>query len=164
MKYFAFGSNMSLNRLRERVPSCEVVGTFRLLEHTLCFHKRGTDGSAKCDAYYTGKPCDVVYGVLYDIDSAEKKTLDIAEGLGHGYEEKWVSVLSPMQAVENAVTYYATHIDRSLFPFSWYKKHVLVGANEAELPIYYQQQIEAIVAIGDPDLERAARQLAIHGL
>ena len=39
VKYFAYGSNMSLVRLRERVPSAERLGVFILAEYQLRFHK-----------------------------------------------------------------------------------------------------------------------------
>jgi len=41
MKYFAYGSNMSLLRLRARVPSAERIGMFTLVEHALRFHTNG---------------------------------------------------------------------------------------------------------------------------
>jgi gamma-glutamylcyclotransferase len=53
MYYFAYGSNMSLSRLRERVPSAEAVGCFSLNGHDLRFHKLSKDGSGKCDAFFT---------------------------------------------------------------------------------------------------------------
>ena len=48
--YFAYGSNLHPERLRERVPSAESLGVARLEAHVLRFHKRGRDGSGKCDA------------------------------------------------------------------------------------------------------------------
>jgi hypothetical protein len=50
MQYFAYGSNMSLRRLRTRVPSAVKLGNATLFGHQLKFHKRSQDGSAKCDA------------------------------------------------------------------------------------------------------------------
>ena len=43
MHYFAYGSNMSVARLRMRTPSARKVGLFRLASHDLRFHKRGAD-------------------------------------------------------------------------------------------------------------------------
>ncbi len=48
MKYFAYGSNMSLARLKGRVPSAKRLGMFCLRNHQLAFHKISKkDGSAK---------------------------------------------------------------------------------------------------------------------
>ena len=85
LHYFAYGSNMSIARLRSRVPSARSLGCCRLEEHDLRFHKAGRDGSAKCDALHTGRKQDLVHGVLFRIDALERPALDMAEGLGHGY-------------------------------------------------------------------------------
>jgi hypothetical protein len=53
--YFAYGSNMSTARLRQRMPSCKPLGTAVLSEHKLRFHKRSTDQSGKCNAF--ARPC-----------------------------------------------------------------------------------------------------------
>lgn len=41
MNYFAYGSNMSLQRLRERVPGAEYLGSYTLINHNLRFHIEG---------------------------------------------------------------------------------------------------------------------------
>lgn len=162
MKYFAYGSNMSLKRLQQRVPSAHPLGTYLLDEHELRFHKFSKDGSGKCDAFYTGDNSYVVMGVLYEIHESEKAALDKAEGLGWGYEGKVVSVSSAEGKIITAVTYLATRIEKSLLPYTWYKKHVLVGAREANLPSEYIAGIEAIDALKDPDQKREVEQYAIH--
>ena len=162
MKYFAYGSNMSLKRIRQRVPSARVLGTFSLADHELRFHKHGRDDSGKCDAFYTGNHSHVVTGVLYEIDASEKSVLDQAEGLGNGYDEKEVSVSDAAGNVAKAVSYYATHINSSLLPFTWYKDHVLIGAREANIPKEYIARIEGVDTVGDPCREREFEQLAIY--
>ena len=163
MKYFAYGSNMSLARLRGRTPSAASLGRHELRGHALRFHKSGGDGSAKCDAFHTGRKEDAVLGVLFEIDPAEKAVLDAAEGLGHGYAEKTVSVVSVEGNTVGAITYVATRIDASLRPWSWYVNHVLVGAREASLPAsYIDSMIKVAAPIEDPDRERDAMERAIH--
>ncbi|WP_116473083.1 gamma-glutamylcyclotransferase [Zobellella maritima] len=162
MNYFAYGSNMSLARLRRRVPSARSLGAYKLTGHALRFHKRGRDGSAKCDAYATGDDSDHLLGVLFDISESDKKTLDIAEGLGQGYSEKEVAVTDQNGLAVLAITYYATHIDDALAPYGWYKAHVLAGAREAGLPAAYIRQIEVVAAVVDPDRARERRELAIY--
>ncbi len=81
MKYFAYGSNMSIARLKERVPGARSLGCHTLKEHDLRFHKLSKDGSGKCDAFFTGKAEDNIYGVLFEIDPAEKKTWIELKGL-----------------------------------------------------------------------------------
>lgn len=93
MLYFAYGSNMCTGRLRQRVPSADPVRVARLLNHSLRFHKRSRDGSAKADAFFTGEPENVVWGVVFDIDPADKLRLDEHEGLSHGYVERLITVI-----------------------------------------------------------------------
>src|SRR2546429_187809 len=92
MLYFAYGSNMCTGRLRLRVPSANPVLIAKLLNHSLRFHKRSDDRSGKCDACFTGEPADVVWGVIFQMDPADKPHLDAHEGLGHGYVEKLITV------------------------------------------------------------------------
>ena len=65
--YFAYGSNMYAARLRYRVPSCRFRLSAQLLRHRLCFHKRSSDGSGKCNAFATAASKDTVFGVVYGL-------------------------------------------------------------------------------------------------
>ena len=161
MRYFAYGSNMSLKRLQDRVPSAVPIGTFSLPKHKLLFHKHGMDDSAKCDAHYTHDPSDTVLGRLYNINELEKPALDRAEGLGNGYDEKIIRVFNTKHSFK-AVTYYATNINSTLKPLTWYKQHVLIGAREVNLSKEYICTIEAVLAVKDHDKVREAEQLSIH--
>lgn len=162
MRYFAYGSNMSLARLTARAPSARRLGTFTLFEHDLRFHKKGVDGSGKCDAYHTGKPADRVVGSLFEIDLRDKPALDAAEGLGHGYSEKQVVLCDPAGSRLEALTYCALIIDQTLKPYSWYLQHVLVGAREADCPTGYIRRIAATAAIEDANLARDFMERALH--
>jgi len=163
MYYFAYGSNMSGSRLRERVPSAEALGCFALNEHDLRFHKSSKDGSAKCDAYFTSDTRDAIFGVLFKIDPSEKSDLDKAEGLGYGYDEKEVTITALDGSSIDATTYVATNIDKNLMPYPWYLNHVLIGAQEASLPPdYIEAKIRSVETIEDSDRERDAQQRAIH--
>lgn len=163
MHYFAYGSNMSISRLKKRVPSAKFLGCHRLTEHDLRFHKTSKDGSGKCDAYFTSHPEDVVYGALFEIDEIEKAALDKAEGLGFGYNQKQVIVISNDNSFTEAVTYIASSIDDSLKPYSWYMNHVLVGAQEISLPLtYIETKIKNIETTEDCNRERDASERSIH--
>lgn len=161
VRCFAYGSNMSVARIRHRVPTARFVAVATLPGHRLEFRKNGKDGSAKCDAAATGKAEDRVIGVIYEIAVGDKPVLDRVEGLGAGYDEKQVELLAEHRAVF-AWMYVATDLDPFLRPFGWYKQHVLVGARENRLPALYVGRIEGVAAIDDPDAARAERELAIY--
>lgn len=151
VRYFAYGSNMLTARLRERVPSATAIGIGQLVGHELCWDKRSwRDGSGKCDAEATGRPDDVVWGVVFELDPKDKPALDKAEGLGAGYMEKPVHVLTEAGPVA-AVTYYATDKDASLRPYHWYKALVIAGAREHGLPPSYRSRLELVATVSDPN-------------
>jgi gamma-glutamylcyclotransferase len=163
MKYFAYGSNMSLPRLKKRVPSAVRIGAFKLSEHSLRFHKVSKkDGSGKCDALFTGNPNDYIVGALFEISDNDKGSLDRAEGLGYGYKQKQVLVNDAQGNAIEAVAYYATNTDSSLQPYSWYLYHVIYGAKETGVPADYLDTLSATDSKKDQDTERDARERAIY--
>jgi gamma-glutamylcyclotransferase len=157
VRYFAYGSNMLTVRLRERVPSTTAISIGQLVGHALRWDKRSRrDGSGKCDAEATGRQDDVVWGVVFELDPKDKPALDKAEGLGAGYMEKKVTVLTEAGPV-TAVTYYATDKDASLRPYHWYKALVIAGAREHGLPVSYRSRLELVVTVSDPNPTRASK-------
>lgn len=163
MKYFAYGSNMSLRRLKERVPSAERIGMFTLSGHALRFHKLSRkDRSAKCDALLTNNPDDCVIGAVFEIPEDEKGVLDRAEGLGFGYRQKQVLVDDGYGNSVEAFTYYATNTDPDMLPYSWYLHHVIQGAKETGVPASYLDSLSATKIKEDPNRKRDARERAIY--
>jgi gamma-glutamylcyclotransferase (GGCT)/AIG2-like uncharacterized protein YtfP len=161
--YFAYGSNLALARFKARVSSAIDHGLSCLPGHRLAFHKVSqSDGSAKCDAEYTGNSRDEVHGILYWIHQGQLGTLDRIEGNGVGYQRRKVTVLSPCGRTCEAESYFATVIDKSLRPFDWYKEHVLRGALSRNLPEPYVRMIDAVPAVADPDPFRRDRELAVY--
>ena len=150
-RYFAYGSNMATSRLRQRAPSARPVAVAWLPGHVLRWHKLGRDGSGKCDVCAAGACAeDAVWGVLFDIEQADKPGLDAAEGLGVGYDERMVHVQTD-GGQRRAVTYQAKpdRIDPKLRPRQWYKAYVLAGAREHGLPAAYVAQLAAAPAEAD---------------
>ena len=87
----------------------------------------------------------MVWGVVYEIDRAEKAELDRIEGLGVGYREEEVSIATA-DGDCRTWTYVAkpNKVDPALRPRPWYKAHVLRGAREHGLPPDYIRLIEAV--------------------
>ena len=162
MYYFAYGSNMSARRLNDRIKATKFANG-KLLGHTLKFHKISSKvGSGKCDAFETKNSDDYILGVIYEIDKDDLEGLDRFEAKGKGYERKEVEINLENMSRISAITYYATNIDHTLFPYNWYKYHVLHGAKENKLNENYIKFIESISSISDPDTERNAKELEIY--
>ena len=149
---FAYGSNMLSTRLKERCPSALPIGAAQLPGHELRWHKRSMDGSGKCDVV----PVNVghaVFGVVYEVDATERAALDQAEGLGHGYDQKDVTVILNGDAVTVSI-YVVTSTNPALKPYTWYKALVVAGAKEHGLPSPYIANLQAVEASEDPDHAR----------
>ena len=167
--YFAYGSNMSERRLKKRVPSAKVIGTGVLHNHCLTFHKLSKDKygnvSGKCTIECSES--DKVYGVLFKIKKSEEWKLDKKEGFPKHYAKLCVQIEmcdSKCGKKELAQTYIAepNYICRTVKPYTWYKKHVLVGAKEANLPPYYIDCLEKVPACKDHCKKREACELSIY--
>jgi len=161
-RVFAYGSNLSLARIEERVGAVGVIATGRLDGHALRFHKTGRDGSGKADAFATGSPRAVVYGVVYEMSPEAKRELDRIEGLGSHYLEKEASIATDAGLLV-ATVYCACdwRIDPTAVPFDWYLRLVVEGARGHRLPAPYVDAVAAHPVRVDPDRARAERALRL---
>jgi hypothetical protein len=170
----AYGSNMSLNRLLARLPNAKRIGVATVNGFQLSFDKKGFDDSGKCNANQTDDPDDVLYGVLYQITGEEKAILDNIEG--PRYDCLAINVTTESVTTESATTesvitksgdsydaycYIANTFDGQLLPYDWYVRHVLTGAEEAQLPDWYIDKIRFQQSKEDPDQSRAQREFSI---
>jgi len=158
--YLAYGSNMLPRRIELRLGRCRTIGVAFLAEYALRFHKRGGDGSGKCDAFLTENSGDALYGVVYSLSETQRETLDDFEG--PGYVSRDVRV----QTRSGALTAYAyvakpAHVDTDLLPFRWYKSIVEAGARKHDLPAHYIESIYATGALADPDADRHSHHVAM---
>lgn len=139
--YFAYGSNMSTKRLRapNRVPQAKTAGRALLHGYGLRWHKKGDDGTGKCDVLPS--PGEDVHGVLFWIPKEGLAALDRAEGAASGhYERRELTVESEAHGgAVLATTYVAVpaKVVAGLRPYECYKAHVLCGAREHGLPVGY---------------------------
>ncbi len=160
IRYLAYGSNMWPRRIELRLGPCEAIGIASLREYALRFHKRGGDGSGKCDAFHTGNPADTLYGVVYSLSRAQREMLDEFEGPGYASRDVPVRTHSGMLTAY-AYLAKAGHVDADLRPFSWYKAIVVAGARAHGLPAHYIDSLAAIGASPDRCADRESRCLAM---
>ena len=161
-QYFAFGSNMLSARLQARTESALPRGLARLPGWRLAFHKRGGDGSGKCDIC-PGNASDYVLGIVYDIDAGQLPELDRFEG--SGYRRTSIDV-SYGDRVWPCATYRAVDgfIDPSLRPFDWYHRLVVTGLIEHGADAGYLDSLRGVHCISDPDVRRPERRQALAAL
>ncbi|TWI78988.1 AIG2 family protein [Lacibacter cauensis] len=163
MLIFAYGSNMNLNRLTKRVPSAVKVTNAFITGHKAVFNKISNDGSAKANIIKTDVPAELVWGVLFSIDSNAKALLDKAEGLGKGYNEDTLTFFDETNNSYAAQIYIAdsNSIDNTLLPYDWYKEFIVSGAIQNKLPAEYILQLQSITCIRDHNEERRIKNYSI---
>ena len=127
--YFAFGSNLHSERLRERAPSARALGAARLEGFRLCLDKLSSDGSGKLNL--ARDPAASVWGVVFTLDSAELAVLD---GFEPGYARITVSVTLRSGDPREAQTYLSEQRAEGLPAAAWYQAAFLAGAREHGLP------------------------------
>jgi len=145
---------MLCRRLSERIGSVSVLGTAALPRHRLRFHKRSRDDSGKCNAFFTGRIRDHVYGVVFGLSHAQQVRLHACEGTGYVPLTFRVRMDT---AILRVTTYIATPdcVVDGLTPFDWYHALVLAGARQHALPSEYVSAIASVPVKPDPDLQRA---------
>ena len=134
-KYFAYGSNMLVQRLQQRICSVVDQGSAWLDDYVWCCNKLGIDGTAK--ANLIDKPGARVFGVLYMINSSDWPLLDQIEG---GYQRFEVDVCCAGK-VHKAWTYISTLLTEKAAKAT-YRDYILQGAEEHCLP---QEYIETVL-------------------
>ena len=152
---FAYGSNMSSLRLKERSPSARRIAIARLITYKLGFNKKSKkDNSTKANIFKTDDPNDFVWGVIYEISKNDKSQLDKHE---EGYEAKEVQVLDSKQNYFDVVAYMAIsgeYLNEDDLLYDWYKEYVIKGGEENDLPKEYLDTLKGIKFKIDPDEER----------
>ncbi|MBC6489671.1 gamma-glutamylcyclotransferase family protein [Flavihumibacter stibioxidans] len=164
MLIFAYGSNMNLNRLTQRVPSAvKVCNVFLPGYKLVCNKVSKKDGSAKANIVKTDNLGELVWGVLFYINSNEKPLLDKAEGLGMGYNEDTLTFSDETNNPYVAQVYIADSktIDNNLLPFDWYKDFIVSGAIQNKLPVEYISQLKSMGFVHDHDEKRRTENYAI---
>ena len=131
--YFAYGSNMSSERLGSRLGKVVDFGWATLHGHRHRFEKLGADGSGKGNI--VAHPTGVVHGVLYAISAAQ---LEILHGFEGGYHAVELEVVHRVAGARmHALTYQAIAPVGVMRPTPDYLAHYERGMREHGLPESY---------------------------
>lgn len=140
--YFAYGSNLSVERLESRVGSVVVRSAARVEDHAHRFSKLGRDGTGKGNI--EPAPGEVVYGASYGL--AEEQ-LDRLRAFEPGYRLMQVGaiVLATGDRLR-AVTFCAISPRRGLRPSTSYVDHYRRGFADHGIPGDYIETVLAYTA------------------
>lgn len=86
--YLAYGSNLNLEQMKYRCPNSKVIGKTELKDYKLVF--RGSHGGSVA----TVEPCKdfKVPVLIWEINDADEKSLDLYEGFPKLYRKKYFDI------------------------------------------------------------------------
>ena len=139
MKYFAYGSNMNPQKMKERNINYTERIPATLKGYTLRFNKIASRNPAEGFANIVLNVNGVVEGVLYDLPDTDIEILDKYEGFPNHYDRKKVRVLAAA-GEEEALTYIARSdkTGEGLKPTKVYLNHLL-AARDMLSEDYYER-------------------------
>jgi len=141
MMYFAYGSNMDFEQMRQRCPGCEVIGNARLPHYAMSFTRWSRSWKSGTADILPEKD-RTVYGVLYDLSFEDLKKMDKVADYPNSYVRQDIAVLcedSPLPAL----TYVARR--QGVFsPSRSYLKRMVQGAQKHQLPEDYVSFLKSI--------------------
>jgi len=140
MLNFAYGSNMSRQRLSSRISEAKFYGIGKILDKKLLCNKKSIEGSGKANLVNT--PGEIVWGVLYKIND---KDIHILDKIEDGYQRQTHKILINEKNVL-AELYVSERLTYEL-PTKSYKKHIVEGAIENQLPLDYIKNLKNIHTI-----------------
>ncbi len=152
MLYFAYGSNMCREQMRQRCPDHEHVGVAVLPAHALCFPR--TSPVRNCGvAGLIEKAGAEVWGVVYRLNDRDLATLDRREGYDptkspqvNRYTRQPVRVLMGGKALD-CFTYVARPEPGTHVPSAAYLATIILGAEENGLPARYVEALKLVTTL-----------------
>ena len=136
LNYFAFGSNMSAQRMRERLGwSPSRSGAIRP-DYEMIFNKHSNDGG-KANILYS--PGNLVEGILYSVNEEDLLILDKYEGVAtKQYKRHDIEVQNNKKKSVSALAYKALNTGKAFAPTEEYLNYILEG-KEFLSPGYYEK-------------------------
>lgn len=141
--YFAYGSNMSKDRLVKRGVEPIRLSIARLDDHELLFNKRSKKDPANGFANVGYRAGETVHGVLYWVKEHHMQKLDKFEGAPVHYYRKILPVTTNLGTYQ-AVVYVAKDVwlSETCEPTNEYLDFLLAG--KAFLPDAYYERIKKL--------------------
>lgn len=150
--YFAYGSNMDIQQIKERCADAEIVGSGHLPGYALCFPRMSVKrkcGVSSVEPFAGGE----VWGVVYRLTATDLALLDRNEGYQSGRDRHLNSYTRlPVTVTMNGVatemqTYFAEPQSGTFLPSAAYLQHLRDGARHHGLPDSYLALLDALDAI-----------------
>jgi gamma-glutamylcyclotransferase (GGCT)/AIG2-like uncharacterized protein YtfP len=145
--YFAYGSNLDVDRVHIHAPSARLVTIARLEGFRVAYSLESKRSWLGGVGDIVEAPGDEVWGALWLIDAAESHALDDQEGVFRdppAYRRMTVEVTTPAGDRVICRTYQVAAPDPDGFlPSPAYRDTILRGARALGLPAHYLARLEA---------------------
>ena len=162
MQYFAYGSNMQWERIKERCPTARFVCKALLPDHRLIFPRYSKNNNC-WTASIENAAGQEIWGVVYEIDHRDIPALNAAEGyrpdrardknayiqircnvLNEGDKERPLAAMTYVANGEGNPPVNRRHLKA---PNAVYKGRLVAGARAWRLPERYIGQLNAIESV-----------------
>ncbi|MGO9379973.1 MAG: DNA methyltransferase [Dissulfurispiraceae bacterium] len=136
--YFAYGSNLWLEQMKERCPNHRLIGDGVLRGYRWIISKRGYANIVKSAP-------DEVHGIVYEIKKSDEDTLDVKEGVNKGsYRKETLSV--EVGGKNQSCLVYVDLVMQEGSPQKEYIERMNRGIRDAKLsPEYVKRYIRAFI-------------------
>ena len=125
IEYFAYGSNMDLERIKKRIGWAPSMRPAFLENYQLLFDKLSNDGGKANIRPHAGS---IVEGVLYLLEEKDLLELDHFEGVANGhYSRDSIEVMTESEGLCRVITYIAQKTGPEIPPTRAYLDHLLAG-------------------------------------
>ena len=136
LNYFAFGSNMSAQRMDERLGWSPSRSGAILNDYEMIINKHSNDGGK---ANIMSSPGNIVEGILYSVNEEDLLILDKYEGVAaKQYQRHEIEVHKNNKHSITAVTYKALNTGKVTAPTKEYMNYILEGKKFLS-PGYYKK-------------------------
>jgi gamma-glutamylcyclotransferase (GGCT)/AIG2-like uncharacterized protein YtfP len=142
MLYFAYGSNMDPQQMRDRCPGARALSAAKLAGASLFFTQdlAGWPGGV---ASIRKDPSDEVWGVLWDVTPGHVAALDEYEGYPEAYDRIVVTVTDD-RGQHEAWAYVAVPTEDAR-PTPVYMEGIVRGATAHGLPRHYVDRLRRLM-------------------
>jgi len=149
MKYFAYGSNMDPEKMRERGIGFSQRARAILKDYRLEFNKKASHNPREGYANIVSFQKGIVEGIVYEIRDADLAEVDRFEGYPNHYNRIDVKLLLKHGQAVNAVTYIAcpNKVRDGLKPSREYLDHLMAGRDL--LSESYRRKLEALQPLNE---------------
>ena len=125
LNYFAFGSNMSAQRMNDRLGWSPSRTGAILNDYVMVFNKHSNDGG-KANIMYS--PGNLVEGIIYSVNEEDLLILDKYEGVAtEQYKRYYIKVRDNNKQPIAAVAYKALNTGKVFAPTEEYLNYILEG-------------------------------------